>query len=153
MREEELIQKQIADRFDFLKDSVSVRRPRRISVEAGVERSREVLEYLHGEAGFIFLATITALDLRDRFQVIYHLSRDGRIMLDLKINVPRENPVIRTVTRLFPNAEIYEREMTDLYGIDVTMLGKGNRYPLPDNWPPGEFPMRKDWRRESPADE
>jgi Ni,Fe-hydrogenase III component G len=31
----------------------------------------------------------------------------------------------------------------------VTGLPEGSRYPLPDNWPEGQYPLRKDWK---PAD-
>jgi Ni,Fe-hydrogenase III component G len=33
----------------------------------------------------------------------------------------------------------------DLLGIKVEGLPEGRRYPLPDNWPQGQYPLRKDW--------
>ena len=47
----------------------------------------------------------------------------------------------------FPAAEIYERELIDLLGAKVAGLPEGKRYPLPDDWPAGEYPLRKDWKQ------
>jgi len=54
--------------------------------------------------------------------------------------------VIKTITDIFPPADIYERELEDLLGAKVDGLGDGKRYPLPDDWPKGEYPLRKDWK-------
>ena len=48
----------------------------------------------------------------------------------------------------FPGAELYERELVDMFGISVEGLPAGNRYPLPDDWPQGQHPLRKDWKKE-----
>jgi NADH:ubiquinone oxidoreductase subunit C len=67
-------------------------------------------------------------------------------MVNLKTSVIKSNPVINTVTSFFPGAEIYEREVSDLFGAVVDGLPKGNRYPLTDDWPKGEYPLRKEWK-------
>jgi Ni,Fe-hydrogenase III component G len=41
----------------------------------------------------------------------------------------------------------------DLLGIKVNGLASGHRYPLPDNWPKGEYPLRKDWKGTIPNQE
>ena len=60
--------------------------------------------------------------------------------------VPKDEPVLQTVTGYFPAAELYEREMVDLLGMQVQGLPPGTRYPLPDGWPAGQYPLRKDWK-------
>jgi Ni,Fe-hydrogenase III component G len=50
------------------------------------------------------------------------------------------------VIPLFVGAEIYERELVDLLGVKVEGLPSGNRYPLMDDWPKDQFPLRKDWK-------
>ena len=32
-----------------------------------------------------------------------------------------------------------------MLGIKVEGLVPGRRYPLPDDWPKGQYPLRKDW--------
>ena len=67
-------------------------------------------------------------------------------MLNLSVSLNRENPEVKSVTAYCPSADIYERELMDLLGIKVIGLASGHRYPLPDNWPEGEYPLRKDWK-------
>ena len=67
-------------------------------------------------------------------------------MLNLKTTVPKDKPVIKTVTDYFKQAVLYERELEDLLGMKVEGLPEGRRYPLPDNWPVGDHPLRKDWK-------
>jgi len=58
--------------------------------------------------------------------------------------LPPENPTIESITDFVPAASWAEREMRDLIGIDFV----GHRYPkrlvLPDGWPEGNHPLRKD---------
>ncbi|MEI6093142.1 MAG: NADH-quinone oxidoreductase subunit C, partial [bacterium] len=61
---------------------------------------------------------------------------------------PKSNPVIKTITDTFPGGDLYERELTDLLGAKIDGLPNGIRYPLPDGWPEGQYPLRKDWNRE-----
>ena len=67
-------------------------------------------------------------------------------ILNLKTGVPKENPVLKTIIGYFRGAEIYERELVDLLGVKVEGLPEGKRYPLPDDWPLDQHPLRKDWK-------
>jgi Ni,Fe-hydrogenase III component G len=66
----------------------------------------------------------------------------------MKTFAPKSNPVIKTITNYFPAAHIYERELEDMFGAKVEGLTPGHRYPLPDGWPVGQYPLRKDWKQE-----
>jgi Ni,Fe-hydrogenase III component G len=92
------------------------------------------------------LCTITGLDEAEELAFIYHLTGDSNIVVNLKTRVRKASPVIKTVTHYFPGADIYERELEDLFGAKVEGLPAGNRYPLTDDWPKDEYPLRKDWK-------
>ncbi|MCX5656681.1 MAG: NADH-quinone oxidoreductase subunit C [Candidatus Omnitrophica bacterium] len=111
-----------------------------------LDKFDEVFDYVVKEMHFSELSTITGMDKGDDFAAIYHLNREGKIILSLKVSLNKENPAVKTVTSYFPGADIYEREIMDLLGIEVKGLAPGNRYPLPDNWPKSEHPLRKDWK-------
>lgn len=145
MSEELKIKEDLEAKFGFLRDKVEVRRVRRIFADVDYVNFRTVLEHLHGRLGFTVLPSITGTDEGPAFGVLYHLSRPGGVMLTLKTHVPRERPIIETVTKFYAGVDIFERELVDLFGIQVTGLPPGPRYPLPDNWPAGEYPLRKDW--------
>lgn len=126
-------------------------RERRLFTEVPADRFREVFEFCVKELGCDSLCTITGLDEKETLVACYHLSGRHGSVLTLKLRVPRENPVIPTITDLFPAAENYERELDDLLGFVVEGLPPGKRYPLPDNWPKDEKPLRKDWKPKTPT--
>ncbi|MDD5423147.1 MAG: NADH-quinone oxidoreductase subunit C, partial [Candidatus Omnitrophica bacterium] len=105
-----------------------------------------VLQFAVDMLGFSILCTITGLDEGNTFGLIYHVGRQPGIVLNLKTHISKENPKISTITSSFPQADIYEREIADLLGIKIEGLAEGKRYPLPDDWPADEFPLRKDWK-------
>jgi len=57
------------------------------------------------------LVTITAVDERT---LIYHFIVNGKVK-NIKVNV--KNNEIESLTKIFPNAELYEREIFDMFGI------------------------------------
>ncbi len=146
MSQEEDIRQETIGQFDFLRDTFRVVRPRRLSVEVPREKFSEVFNFLVHRENFNILCTITSTDEGDDLGFIYHLAREGGVTLNLRTRAPKSDPVIRTIKDVFPGAEIYEREIVDLFGAKVQGLRKGNRYPLTDDWPTDEHPLRKDWK-------
>jgi NADH:ubiquinone oxidoreductase subunit C len=146
MTEEEKIKQELEGKFGHLKDAIVVKRDRRVFVNVSLEKFDEVFAYAARQMHFEALSTITGMDNGESFTVMYHLNRQGGIVLNLGINVSKNNPVIKTITSFFAGADIYERELVDLLGIQVEGLAIGNRYPLPDNWPKNEYPLRKEWK-------
>lgn len=149
--EEEKIKRQLIERFKYLTDKIAVQRIRRIFADVPADSFVEVFDYAVDKLGFVILATITGLDEGPTLGAIYHLARESGIILNLHISVPKDKPVIKTISARFPAADAYERELVDLLGMQVEGLPVGNRYPLPDNWPAGQYPLRKDWSPEQAA--
>ena len=147
--EEESIKRQLIERFKYLTDKIAVQRVRRIFADVPVDNFAEIFDYAVSKLGFVILATITGLDEGPTLGVIYHIARENGIILNLHISVPKDKPVIKTVSARFPAADAYEREMVDLLGMQVEGLPPGNRYPLPDGWPAGQYPLRKDWKSDT----
>lgn len=139
------ILEQLKEKYTTFILESSVQNERRIWLEVDINYFRNCLEKFISEDHFSILCTITGLDLVTKFQVIYHMSNENGIMLNIKISVNKEYPVVSTITDLFPAAELSEKELEDLLGIQVDGLVKGRRYPLPDGWTEGQYPLRKDW--------
>jgi NADH:ubiquinone oxidoreductase subunit C len=143
---EEDIKQKLVGRFGCLENRINSPRPRRLFLDIDPVRFEEVFDYAVRELKFSHLISITGLDEPEKLGFIYHLAHDTGIVLNIKTCVDRNNPVIHTVTGHFPGAEIYELEMVDLFGAKVEGLKPGNRYPLTDDWPKDQFPLRKDWK-------
>lgn len=146
MANEEGIKQALIRQFGFLEGRIVSPRPRRIFVEVGADRFREVFEFAAASMHFSHLCTITGLDDGESLSFIYHLAHDEGVLLNIKTSVPKDRSAITTVTPIFPGAEIYEREAMDLLGVKVEGLPPGFRYPMPDDFPQDQFPLRKDWK-------
>jgi NADH:ubiquinone oxidoreductase 27 kD subunit len=145
MTKEEEIQQELIKNFNFLEGKIRIPKERRIFVDVSMTEFEEVLKFLMDKIHFDTLCTITGLDEGTELAMIYHLTRQDGIVINLKTSVPKDNPTIKTIMDYFPSAEFYERELVDLFGAKVEGLPEGSRYPLPDGWPDGQYPLRKDW--------
>ncbi|MFA6281800.1 MAG: NADH-quinone oxidoreductase subunit C, partial [Candidatus Omnitrophota bacterium] len=140
------IQQKLIAKFGYLDGKIKVVRARRISAEVPQDKFFEVFGFLVKDLQFTHLCAITGLDEGQFLSFIYHITTENGIVINLKISVSKEKPIIKTVMPYFPCAEVYERELIDLLGAVVDFLPPGNRYPLPDSWPRDQFPLRKDWK-------
>lgn len=141
----------IEARFPALAGKVVSPRARRVTADVERAAFRELFDFAVSELEFDRLCAITGLDEKDSLAAIYALGRADGTLLSLKTRVPREAPVLDSVTDRFPGAANYERELDDLLGFEVRGLPAGKRYPLPDDWPKDEKPLRKDWKPAAPS--
>ena len=149
MTDEEKIKQELEQKFGCLKDKVVIKRERRLFADVPTEKFYEIFDFTVKQMHFNAISAITGMDSGDMFTVMYHLNKDGRIVLNLTVSVSKDKPSIKTVTPYFASADIYEREIMDLLGIQVQGLPAGNRYPLPDSWSANDHPLRKDWKSPS----
>lgn len=98
------------------------------------------------KAGFDYCLLVTAADYpaQQRFEMIYALTSytDGE-EIALVADVNRAEPVIDTVSDLWPTAEWHEREVFDLFGIRFHGHQDLRRILLDDSWE--GHPLRKDY--------
>ena len=94
---------------------------------------------------FNFLCNISAVDTKEKFEVVYNLgSLPNRLRRDIKLSLPYENAEIDSVQEVWSGANWHEREIWELFGINIRNHDNLTRFLLPDDWDQG-FPMRKDW--------
>jgi len=147
MPKEQDVQKQFIEKFHFLEGKFKIVKNKRLFVDVPRDKFWAVMDYAVKVENFPHLCTITGLDEGTVIGLIYHLAANDGMMLNIETNVPKENPVIKTITELYPSATLYERELEDLLGVKVEGLPEGRRYPLPDDWPIGDHPLLKDWKQ------
>jgi NADH-quinone oxidoreductase subunit C len=113
------------------------------------EHLTRAAEYLLAEPSlqFTFLSDITTVDrfpLEPRFEVNYHLlSIERRMRLRLKVRLAGGDPVIPSLTAVWPTANWHERENFDLFGIRFEGHPDLTRILMPDDWE--GYPLRKDY--------
>jgi len=105
----------------------------------------EALRYANLTLGYHKGKHIVGTDEGEDIGISYILSNDEDVLLVLRERVPKSAPNVRSMGELYPSLVLHERELVDLFGVQVSGLPEGPRYPLPDCWPEGEYPLRKEW--------
>lgn len=93
---------------------------------------------------FNFLFCLTCVDWKTHFTMVYHLRATNSLDdIVVKVKLDRENPRVDTVSDIWRGAEMFEREVFDLFG--VIFLGHPDlrRLLLTDDWV--GYPLRKDY--------
>ncbi len=97
------------------------------------------------------LSTISGVDKGEMFEVLYHLASPVAV-ISLRIEVPRAAPRFASICPVIPGAVLYERELQEMFGVTVEGIPDGRRLNLPDDWPEGQYPLRKDWKHVRPVE-
>lgn len=110
----------------------------------GIERDvlLDAVRTLREELGIRHLTTIVGEDMRDHFLLSYIMS--GEVVVVLQVKVDRDKPEVPTLAPVIAGAVVYERELRDLFGIVPLGHPDLRRQVLPEDWPAGVYPLRKD---------
>ena len=96
-----------------------------------------------------WLQTMAANDerrLNGHYALYYILSMEGPVKSHVVIRglVPSHRPEFPSVTPRVPAAVWAEREARDMFGLEPVGTPDARRLVLPDDWPEGLYPLRKD---------
>jgi len=98
---------------------------------------------------FPHLAVVSGNDYPKEIELIYHFSLDfgkdrKEISLNTSVFLPKSKPEIETICDYIPGALITEREKQEMLGIKVIGIPDDRRLFLPEDFPEGVYPWRKD---------
>ena len=103
-----------------------------------------VLRALKEKEGFDRLGNLTAVDWKDHIEMVYHLyNMEENVKLEVKAALDSAAPVIESATSLYPGAEVEEREVYDLMGVEFLGHPDLRRILMPDDY--SAHPLRKDF--------
>ncbi len=153
MSEAELIEAITASHAERIV-SAEVLRSLRVSVVVKREAFLEMAESLRDEFGFKTPSAAGGMDYpkEDRMQMIYYLfNPDSKITIMLRVDLPRDDLTLPTLTGLWEAISFHEREAHEMFGIEFE--GHPNMIPLllPPDWR-GGYPLRKDFKGEAAAE-
>jgi ech hydrogenase subunit E len=95
-----------------------------------------------------YLSAITGLDHGPEagmLEALYHFCNASAIVT-LRVALPRQEARVPSVCHAVPSATLYERELMEMFGVDVVGTPNRQRLFLPDDWPDGVYPLRKDFQ-------
>ena len=108
------------------------------------DRIIAILTYLKANHGFIFLSCLGGIDYITHLAVIYVVrSYAERCEITVKVHLPHEEARIETASELYGNANWFERETLDLFGIEFIGHSDPRRIMMPEDWV--GHPLRKDY--------
>jgi NADH-quinone oxidoreductase subunit C len=111
------------------------------------EHLAEVALFLRDDPDLMldYLNSLTAIDHKTHLAVVYHLtSLTKRHRLTFKIDLDNRNkPALPSVTPVWRGADLQEREIFDLFGIEFNGHPNLKRLFLWEGFP--GYPLRKDW--------
>lgn len=95
-------------------------------------------------APFDFLFCLTCVDWKTHFTMVYHLRSTTTLdNMVVKVKLDRTNPEVITVCDIWRGAELFEREVYDLFGVIFLEHPDLRRILLTDDWV--GYPLRKDY--------
>ena len=112
------------------------------------EKIVAVCETLKNDHGFTFLASLTAVDYfpaqTPRFHAVYQLSNyEANTRVELRVPLNGNAPELESISEVFPNANWHERELYDMFGIQMLNHPDLRRILMPYDWE--GHPLRKDY--------
>jgi NADH-quinone oxidoreductase subunit C len=114
----------------------------------------EIIRFLYDQENYRYLTTLCGIHYPEQKSIVvmyqlHKLSENKRIRL--KIALPEENPVVSTLTTVFPAANWMERETYDFFG--VIFEGHPNLIRILNVEEMTIFPMRKEYPLEDQSRE
>ena len=118
-----------------------------LSIYVAREFIRQACEQLKNTGVIDFLSDLTCADYYPRefrFEMAYHLlSIKEKERVRLKVKLDDEDPVLESITAVWPTANFFEREIFDLFGIRFLGHPYLRRIMMPEDWE--GHPLRRDY--------
>lgn len=77
-------------------------------------------------------------------EVLYHFCNHGAV-LTLRVMLPYRNPEVPSICGIIRSASLFERELMEMFGVTVVDTPNTEHLLLPDDWPVGVYPLRKEF--------
>jgi len=126
------------------------RSPKRVYIEIDANALIPIATYIFKDLGARFNIA-SGLDTRQHFEILYHFTFEALDMIvSLRVILPRDKLEIASLTCVFEGANWIEREINEMLGIKFTGHPDLRRLLLPEDWPEGVYPLRRDYKEWDP---
>ncbi len=138
----------LSSRVDMWKEGLKAHTSQSVWMRVNRESFRPALHKL-ADIHYPHLGVITGCDTGDAVELLYHFFiyygiQRGELLVTLAVPLPKSDLRIPTITDLIPGAQVSEREKVEMLGIHFDGLADCRRMFLPEDFPEGVFPWRRD---------
>jgi len=125
--------------------------PKRIYLEVRPEDVTEATRILFQELQARFQIA-TGVDTPQAIEILYHwaLDRHGCVV-SVRTKLPREKPEMDSLAALCPAIEWIERDLWELLGVHFRNHPDLRHLLLNEDWPEGQYPLRRDFVKGKPS--
>jgi len=135
-------------RKKFKDDIIEVldKSPKRVYIEIKPEAIIQVASYIFKDLKARF-NTASGVDTRYHMEILYHfLIEDINLLISLRIKIQKPKLEIDSLATIFEGVNWIEREIHEILGINFKGHPDLRRLLLPDDWPDGVYPLRRDYK-------
>ena len=127
--------------------NVSKRSNKRAYIDIYPKDIKAFVRYIFKDLSFRF-DTASGVDDFDALEILYHFSHDqSGVTISLRaILKDKQDPHIDTITDITRSAWWIERELHELFGIEFNGNSDSRPLLLPDDWPKGVYPLKKNFQ-------
>jgi len=120
--------------------------PKRDYIEIKPESLVRVANYIFKDLKARFNIA-SGVDMRYHMEIIYHfLFEDINLIISLRVKLKKTNLEIDSLAPIIEGANWVEREIHEILGINFKGHPDLRRLLLPDEWPDGVYPLRRDYK-------
>ena len=149
MNRQEILQT-LKERFPEDVTGVYEKSAKRVYIQIKPNAIVGMAQFIFKEIGARFNIA-SGVDARNHMEILYHFTvEEIDLVISLRVDLPKTKLEIDSLTPVFTAAQWIEREMHELLGINF--VGHPDLKPLllPEDWPEGVYPLRKDYKEWDP---
>ncbi|MFH0731608.1 MAG: NADH-quinone oxidoreductase subunit C [Candidatus Omnitrophota bacterium] len=146
MNREEIL-KSIKEKFKSDIIDVFDKTPKRVYIEIKPESIIKIANYIFKDLGARFNIA-SGVDVRYHMEILYHFTIEQiNLVISLRVKLDKSKTLeIDSLAPSFEAANWVEREIHELLGINFKGHPDLRRLLLPDEWPQGVYPLRRDYK-------
>jgi Ni,Fe-hydrogenase III component G len=147
MSKDEIL-KAIKDKFGNRIKKVFEKSYKRVFIDIEAKDITDFVEFIFKKFD-ARLNTASCVDMPKGMEILYHFSfgRAG-VVISFRVYLDKKRLEIESITPIMKAAGWIEREIHELFGIDFKNHPNLKRLLLPDDWPEGAYPLRRDFNQE-----
>lgn len=121
-------------------------RSKKVYIEIKQESLVKVASYIFKDLKARF-STASGVDMRHHMEILYHfLIEDINLLISLRVKLQKSKLEIDSLSPIFEGASWIEREIHEILGINFKGHPDLKKLLLPDDWPDGVYPLRRDYK-------